>query len=275
MKVCYFDESGTGQEPVAVVAGVIVDSQRMHITKEHWGELLSHLSDICGKNLHELHTKDFYAGSGPFKNLPGQERAEYISSIVEWLCERKHDILYSAVHKERFETSKAAAALPPELETPWRMAAFHCVLTLQRAHQSLEKNKGHTLLVFDNKGHDEEPLTKMVLSPPGWSDSYYSRGKKQQALDHIIDAPYFADSTHVPMLQVADFLAYFFRRHVEIAEKLVNPKYAEEEERISKWVGALAQRCVGYQHMYPAKGRCSTADAFYAHCPESLRRIEG
>ena len=101
MKVCYLDESGTGQEPVAVVAGVIVDSQRMHITKEHWGDLLDHLSGICGKKLQELHTKDFYAGSGPFKNLPGHERAEYISSIVEWLCERKHDILYSAVYKGR------------------------------------------------------------------------------------------------------------------------------------------------------------------------------
>jgi len=247
----------------------------MHITKEHWGGLLEHLSGICGKKLKELHTKDFYAGSGPFKNLPGHERADYISSIVQWLCERKHDIVYSAIHKEQFAQSKAAGALHPELETAWRMGAFHCILALQKAHQSLEKNKGHTLLVFDKKGHDEQPLTQMVLSPPGWSDTYYSRGKKQEALDHIIDAPYFADSTHVPMLQVADFLAYFFRRHVEIAEQLVAPKYPAEEERITKWVGALAKRCIGYSHMYPARARCATAEAFYAHCPESLRRIEG
>jgi hypothetical protein len=39
MKVCYFDESGTGEEPVAVVTGVVVDAQRMHATKEHWSEL--------------------------------------------------------------------------------------------------------------------------------------------------------------------------------------------------------------------------------------------
>jgi hypothetical protein len=275
MKVCYLDESGTGQEPVAVVAGVIVDSQRMHITKEHWADLLDHLSGICGKRLQELHTKDFYAGSGPFRNLPGHERAEYISSIVSWLCERKHDLVYSAVHKGQFQDSKAKAALQPEIETPWRMAAFHCILAIQRAHQSVEKNKGHTLLVFDDKGHDEAPLATMVLTPPVWSDSYYSRGKKQAALDHIIDAPYFADSKQVPMLQVADFLAYFFRRYVEIAENLVPPKYPEEEQRIREWVGTLSKRCVGYQHMYPAKGRCPTAEMFYAHCPPSLRRVEG
>lgn len=274
MKVCYFDESGTGEEPVAVVAGVIVDSQRMHITKEHWADLLDHLSEICGKRLQELHTKDFYAGGGPFRNLRGQVRAEYISAIVEWLCERKHDVVYGAVHKALFAQTKAGAALHPELETPWRMAAFHCILALQRAHQTLEKNKGHTLLVFDKKGHDEAPLAQMVLSPPEWSDTYYSRGKKQGALDHIIDAPYFADSKQVPMLQVADFLAYFFRRYAEIADNLVLPKYPEEEERIRQWVGTLAKRCVGYQHMYPAKGRCATAEAFYAHCPVSLRRVE-
>jgi len=34
MKIGYFDESGTGGEPFAVMAGVIVDSQRMYKTKE-------------------------------------------------------------------------------------------------------------------------------------------------------------------------------------------------------------------------------------------------
>ena len=51
MKICYFDESGTGHEPVAVVIGIVVDTQRMHVTKEHWIKLLSNLSDIVGKPL--------------------------------------------------------------------------------------------------------------------------------------------------------------------------------------------------------------------------------
>ena len=46
MKVCYCDESGTGDEPIAVLVGVVVDSQRMHVTKEHWGDLLENLSTI-------------------------------------------------------------------------------------------------------------------------------------------------------------------------------------------------------------------------------------
>jgi len=93
MKVCYFDESGTGEEPVAVVTGVVVDAQRMHATKEHWSELLDVLSGLCGRKLDELHTKDFYAGNSPFKKMDGPTRAKYISEIISWFCERKHDFV--------------------------------------------------------------------------------------------------------------------------------------------------------------------------------------
>jgi len=86
VKICYFDESGTGNEPVAVVTGVVVDTQRMHVTKEHWSSLLSKLSDICGRQLDELHTRDFYTGSGPFRQMAGPDRAQYIQETVEWFC---------------------------------------------------------------------------------------------------------------------------------------------------------------------------------------------
>jgi len=35
----YLDESGTGDEPVAVMVGIIADSHRMRVTKEHWNSL--------------------------------------------------------------------------------------------------------------------------------------------------------------------------------------------------------------------------------------------
>lgn len=275
MKICYFDESGTGQEPVAVVVGIVVDAQRMHVTKEHWATLLSNLSEIVGKPLQELHTKDFYAGNSPFKTISGADRAQYITQIIDWFCARKHDFVYSAISKQGFAKSVGEGHVPPELPSPWRAAAFHCVLSVQRAHQGHEKTKGHTLLIFDNKGHEEGPLADLVLAPPAWSDSYYSRCKKDAPLNQIVDAPYFADSRHVPMIQVADFLAYFLRRYVEIQEKLILPKYQEEETRIADWVKALSTRCIGSNHIYPSKGRCSTAEMFYALCPPSLRKIGG
>ncbi|MGA7951158.1 MAG: DUF3800 domain-containing protein [Thiobacillaceae bacterium] len=242
---------------------------------EHWAELMEHLSGIVGKNLLELHTKDFYAGGGPFRGIAGADRAQYISEIIEWFCERKHSFVYSAVHKQTFEQARVDGAIPPELKSPWQAAAFHAVLALQRAHQGQEKTKGHTLLVFDNKGHEEAPLADLIAAPPDWSDSYYSRSKKQERLSHIVDSPYFAESHRVPMIQVADFLAYFLRRYAELQEGLAPPKYPEEEERIAEWVKTVSSRSIGSNHIYPAKGRCTTAEMFYAHCPQSLRKLGG
>lgn len=275
MKLCYFDESGTGQEPIAVVVGVVVDSQRMHVTKEHWADLLTDLGHIVGKALSELHTKDFYVGGGPFRGMAGADRAKYISEIINWFCERKHSFVYSAVHKETFEMARAKGGIAAEFRSPWQAAAFHAVLAIQRAHQSQEKTKGHTLLVFDNKGHEEGPLADLIASPPAWSDTYYSRTKKQDQLSHIVDSPYFAESHRVPMIQVADFLAYFLRRYAELQEGLAPAKYPEEEARIAEWVKAVGSRSLGSNHIYPSKGRCSTAECFYAHCPPSLRKIAG
>jgi hypothetical protein len=79
MKICYFDESGTGEEPVVVVTAVIVDTQRMHVTKEHWSDLLDTFSDVCGRKLQELQTRDFHGGTGPFRKMAGTDRAKYIS----------------------------------------------------------------------------------------------------------------------------------------------------------------------------------------------------
>lgn len=275
MKFCYFDESGTGNEPVAVVAGIVVDSQRMHVTKENWGSLLANLSQLVGRDLDELHTKDFYPGNGPFRVLGGPKRAEYISAIIDWLCERKHDFVLSAVDKAAFSKTLHAGTVPPGLATPWLVGAFHSVLALQRAHQGHAKNKGHTVLVFDHKGQEQGPLTELVLRPPPWSDEYYDRAQKQGPLDQIVDAPHFADSRQIPLLQLADFLAYFLRRFVEIEEKHVAVKYAEEQERVANWIKQLSQRCIGLAHIYPAKGRSNAAEFFFQQCPQSLRKLGG
>ena len=97
MKFCYFDESGTGDEPYAVMAGVIVDGARMRVTKTDWEALLSVLSKKIGKQVKEFHSKDFYGGNGVWKGLDGNLRARVISAVLEWLKERKHKVTFCAV----------------------------------------------------------------------------------------------------------------------------------------------------------------------------------
>jgi len=80
MKICYCDESGTGNEPIAVTVGVVVDSQRMRVSKEDWKELLAQLSNMIGSKIDELHTRDFYSGNSP---LP---KPQWIAEVRLYFC---------------------------------------------------------------------------------------------------------------------------------------------------------------------------------------------
>jgi hypothetical protein len=117
VNLCYCDESGTGQEPIAVMVGVVVDCQRMHITKDHWRGLLDQLSLIAGKQIAELHTRNFYSGGGIWKGLNGEQRARILTNIFNWLVERKHRVVYASVSKAEYDRNFALQKIPDELNT--------------------------------------------------------------------------------------------------------------------------------------------------------------
>ncbi len=273
MKLCYCDESGTSNEPIAVMVGVIVDATRMHITKEDWCSLLETLSRHAGTEITEFHTRHFYGGNGVWRNLDGPKRAAIISSIFEWLTDRKHKIVYSSVCKKEYDSQFALGFIPDELNTLWRFLGFHLVLAVQKFGQKFEKNKGNTILVFDNKEREKMRFTDVILRPPVWSGEYYAKGKKQEPLDQIVDVPYFGDSQDVSLIQVADFLAFFLRRYAEIKENLIAARYPEEEERMDGWIATLADLSIGRSLMYPKTGRNYAEELFYRNASESIREI--
>lgn len=273
MKLCYCDESGTGDEPIAVMVGVIVDSHRMHVTKEDWRELLESLSRVVGRPVAEIHTRDFYSGNNAWRELKGTERADIISSVLAWLSARRHDVVYTSVEKAKFYQSLKAGQIPAEAGTLWRFLGLHLLLAVQKSHQTHERNKGHTIFVFDNEERERMKFTDLVRNPPAWTDSFYGKAKKQGRLDQIVDVPYFGDSEEVHLLQVADFIAYFLRRHAEIAAGYAKERYPQEIERLSGWIQNIKDRSIGGSAIYPSTGRCDCADLFYRHAPEVIRKL--
>lgn len=271
MKVCYCDESGTGDEPIAVMVGIIVDSQRMHITKQHWLELLADLSGRAGREISELHTRNFYHGNGIWREIDGHQRAQIITRIFEWLGERKHHVVYTSVCKEAYRSDFALQHIPDELNTIWRFLGFHLVLAVQKCFQKEAKNKGNTIFVFDNEHREELRFTDIIQRPPSWSDGYYSRAKKQGQLDQVVDVPYFGDSRDVALIQLADVASFFLRRYAEIKEGLVPAKYEDEEHRVTEWVNMLTARCLGTSMIYPKTGRSEAEDVFYRNASDSIR----
>lgn len=273
MKFCYCDESGTGDEPIAVMVGIVVDAQRMHVSKNDWTELLNLLSSIVNNSISEIHTRDFYSGNGVWRNLDGPQRSKVINAIFKWLVNRRHHIVYSSLNKDLYYKNKKDKKIYPELATPWRFMGMHLLLSIQKTYQSSKKKKGNTVFIFDNEEREKMRFTDLIFNPPEWTDSYYNKENKQSRLDQIVDVPYFGDSKEVGLIQVADLVAYLLRCYAEISEGYSKPKYTDELKKLTKWMGVIKDRCINGSAIYPAINRCDCTDLFYSHAPKSIRTL--
>jgi len=273
MKFCYVDESGTGSEPYLTMVGVIVDVHRMHMTKEIWSDFLKMLSKICKRIITEFHTRDFYAGNGPWRGIDGPERAKIISAILDWWGRRKHHVTFTAIDKKIFRQMKYDKQLFEGCNTFWQTAAIHIALSIQKLHQSKEKKKGHTLLLFDSEVTEEKQLSRFISRPPGWTDNYYDRDKKQIQLDQIVDVPFFGDSQQVLLLQVADVIAFILRRYAEIMEGKDKPRYKDELTRLNEWIRLISARCYPLTSRWPTRGLNKVQIMFDKIVPSSIKQI--
>ena len=140
MKFCYIDESGTGDEPYAVMVGIVVDATRMRPTKAQWDGLLRELETIVGRPIEEIHTRDFYAGNGPWRKISGPQRAAIIGAVMDWIGNRKHTFVYTAVNKAKFFSEFPGDDRYGDIRTLWRFLGMHLVLTIQRQHQRIKKD---------------------------------------------------------------------------------------------------------------------------------------
>ncbi|MDD5095722.1 MAG: DUF3800 domain-containing protein, partial [Dehalococcoidia bacterium] len=196
--------------------------------------------------------------------------ATIVTSIFEWLDARKHSVVYCMVDKRKFCSEFIADERFADVNTLWRFMGLHLSLAIQKAHQGHDKNKGNTVLILDNEEREQTCFTELILNPPLWTDTYYNRSQKQDQLDQIVDAPYFADSRDVPLLQVADFVAFFLRRHAEL-ETGDSERYVGERDQVRRWAESALQRSIS-SASYPKRGRGACADMFYTYAPACALR---
>lgn len=246
MKLCYIDETGTdGRSPVIVFAGVVVDGVRSSTTRDELDRVFEEASRVLGKAPSEIKGSDLYQKKKDWRNLEGSERHAIFGRLCKLVIGRKHDIALSVLDIEKITTEP----LDPEISS-WTAGALHIALQIQRGYQRQERNKGHSLLIYDNHRDSQQFISK-ILSPPGWTDDYYSRGKKQSALDAIIDAPLFADSKNIGLLQVADVLAFMFRRHIELNDYELDEDFDGERSQLAEVVERVEVRLIEKAHRYP------------------------
>lgn len=269
MKLCYVDETGTdGMSPLVVMVGVIADSHRVHRTRTEFTNELQELGDGLDRELRELKSNELYKGRGPWARVPGDKRAEIITHLCDWLCERSHSLALAAIDLSKFDE----APLDDELDE-WMTAALHIALQVQRAHQGHQRRKGTTFLVFDEHKRHADRLAELLYDPPAWTDAYYERGRRQEPLDQIIDSAFYARSHHVGLVQVADLFAFLFRRYSELHDFGHQPAYSDEVQKIDGWVETIASRLLDRSHRWPVRRRDEISSWFTDTAPGSLRSL--
>jgi hypothetical protein len=278
MQFIYVDESGTGTEPVAVMVGIVADSHRMRLTKEHWNRLLKALSEIIGQKVDEIHTRDFYSGNSPWRDLDGGQRSAIIDAIFHWLQQRKHSIVYTVVDKFLFDNNFGNEPYSTDIKTLWRFMALHLSLSIQKCYQGAPRGKnrtvnltGHCTLIFDNENKEEKRFTDLLMNAPDWTDSYYDRKPAQEKFSQIVDVPHFVDSKDVGLIQLADFICFFLRKHIELSMGYTEPAYRDEVEKVGRWSEKIFGQAIPKRNIYLNRGRCDCADLFYRYAPAIIR----
>ncbi|MCK9229489.1 MAG: DUF3800 domain-containing protein [Syntrophales bacterium] len=273
MKFCYFDESGMGEEPYLVIAGIIVDATRMHVTKDAWANFLGYLSKAAGRRIEEFHSREFYRGNGVWHGTDGANRARIIEAVFNWVENRKHKCVFSGIDKEEYEKKFARDERLKQFKSKWCAAAMHCTLQVQKQHQREAKTKGHSVLIFDREVSEETDFSLLIHKSPQWIDTFYGREKKQTALNQVVDVPFFADSKHILLAQVADLFAYILRTWAEIKDGLLKEKYKDEGDKMRDWSERIAPIAHPRSSRYLVRGRCKAAQLFWDLAPSSLRQL--
>lgn len=272
MKLAFLDESGTSNDGVSVIAGVVIDAYRIHSTRREWIDILDEMAKLAGKPVCEFHMRDVYGGRKEWGSAGPENRGKAIDRVLDWLSGKGHRIVFSATTRSAFDSRIASGCLlSRELGSRWVAEAFHIALAINKANKGMKSNKGKSILVFDRGSGYERTLSELLATPPEWSDTYYAKKKKEEQLVEIMDTSFFADSVHAPLIQLADAVAFILRRLAEIRDLGQKERFKRECEQLERWLAKIQAIIQPTAHRYKKTGRCKCADLFWDLAPPTLR----
>lgn len=274
MKTCYVDESGNNtQDPCLIMVGVVVDAARLNRTREEFAEVFDIVQGLFHDNLKELKGAKMIFGRDRWRKIDPVIRKRIGQFFCNWLTTRKHYLAVSAIDRFRFTSSNGCTCTVDVDNNPWLAASLHIALQLQKHHQAVKGNKGHTFLFIDENKKEADRLTELLFSPPSWTDQYYDRGKKQTQLDQLIDSAFAVRSHHAGLVQVADLFAFMLRRYVELNDYDIDEQWDGERQLINGYAKVLAPRMLPLSTRWPKMPQCDCTRWYNELAPDSLKRL--
>lgn len=75
------------------------------------------------------------------------------------------------------------------------------------------------------------------------------------------------DSKQVGLIQLADFICFFLRKHIELSLGYTNPAYYNEVDNVTEWINLILKKSIPKNNIYMDRGRCACAELFYKYAP--------
>jgi hypothetical protein len=274
MKICYIDESGNNaDDPCLVMVGIVVDAYRLNRTREEFADIFDEIQGLFDENLRELKGAKMIFGRDRWRKVDPELRKRIAGFFCNWIGERKHHIALAAVDRNKL-SNDATAGVPEECRDGGLAASLHIALQIQKANQGRAKNKGNTILIFDDNKAKADALSELLWQPPNWTDDYYDKGPRQGRLDQIVDTTFSIKSHHAGLVQVADLFAFIFRRYSEMKDFGKGEEWAGEQALIEGYANTLTTRLLPRNCRWPAKPKGNSVAWLNGIAPASLTQLE-
>lgn len=258
MYIGYVDESGfvgrarNPDQPLQAIACILPNAYNLHRTTDEFVEIIT----IFRKNnipITELKAKEMYRGRGAWSKVPGEIRHRVFELYLKWLGDRRHKIILSLIDNNRFfDLKDGGSTIANHLGFPYVAGALQVALAIQKHHKGEKRNKGKTILIFDEQEGFENYVAELIAKPPEFTDDFYGYQPRDGIrLNQIIDTAYFVKSHHAHMVQVADAVAFVSRLHLELTVYGELEAYDGERESISSWFEMIRRRLITRGCVYP------------------------
>lgn len=250
MKFIYIDESGDrGQGDVFVMCGLMVDAYNLRKKTADFDEKLEALFARHPGTRTELKTKRFINGGGAWRQIDAEERKDFLTEVCELAVHNSGTIFGIGLAFSNFDTAAAAGHGQPFGNNYWLSGATFTSSLVQKKMQSLKNRKGLTVVVMDDNKAEMPQFSDALYQCDPWYDGLYQLQKRRRGqtvwenrtagnrFDHIINTSFAIKSNHSSLVQVADAIAYVYRRHLELTT--VPEAYEGEQEYYQGLVNIL------------------------------------
>ena len=229
MKFIYVDESGSRDEgDVFVMCGLMVDAYKLRKKTTDFDEKLGALHGRHPGVSTELKTKRFIDGKGGWREIPAQERKDFLTDVCRLAVANGGKLFGLGLSFARFDGATNEEHGHPFGSSYWIASSMFTAALVQKKMQRVKNRKGLTVVIMDDNKVEMPRLSDGLYSGEDWYDGLYKcrvtkRNKSSwearspaDRFDQIVNTAFAIKSDHSSLVQVSDAICYVYRRHLEL-----------------------------------------------------------